>query len=75
MTDTQSEFEFMSQEDFLDLMKGKALTTEELYAESGLKMRTIRSRLARLMDAGKVREMYTLKDMRKRRYTVNDKEV
>lgn len=59
---------FMSQEDFLGLMRKDALTTEQLFEMSGLKMRTIRSRLARLMSAGKIREVYTLKDMRKRRY-------
>jgi hypothetical protein len=61
------EDEFMSQEDFLTLMMSPR-TTVELVAQSGLKIRTVRSRLARLMQQGKVREIYTLKDMRMRRY-------
>lgn len=61
------EDEFMSQEDFVSLMVSPQ-TTIELVAQSGLKIRTVRSRLARLMSQGKVREIYTLKDMRMRRY-------
>lgn len=66
-----SDEKLMSQEDFLELMRYTPQTTEELFVRSGLKMRTIRSRLATLLSAGKIRQTYTLKDMRKRRYIAN----
>jgi predicted HTH transcriptional regulator len=66
-----SDEELMSQADFLELMRYTPQTTEDLFVRSGLKMRTIRSRLATLLAAGKVRQIYTLKDMRKRRYIAN----
>ena len=63
MTETQ----FISNENLMALM-AKPLTTEELVAASGLKIRTLRARLTKLIAEGKVKETFTLKDMRKRRY-------
>lgn len=60
---------FITVAEFLALMEDKALFPEELVELSGLRIRTVRSRLTRLMKAGKVREIFTLKDMRMRRYT------